>query len=162
MEITGFVPVERATMRFTAVIAVATEMTATALGLALPAHAETGYQFASPSGNVACTMSQATDGDGHVSCDIRDYIFNPPMWCSSGRDLVSFTLDQGQPPQLRCRKGATIDPSLNVVYDQTRSVGLIDCENVSGDGSGAKPHTDCSDRATHHYFRIFDDHYDIG
>jgi hypothetical protein len=133
-------------------------MTATAIGWAASAHADTLYQFVSPSGTVACTMSQDSDGNGHVACDVGDYTFDPPMWCSSANDLVSFELVQGLSAQLYCHNDATIDPDLPVVYDQKRSVGLIDCENVSG----AQPHTECADRASGHFFNVFADHYEIG
>jgi hypothetical protein len=143
-------------MKTITIMGVAMAITAAAFAVAAPAQAATGYRFLSPDGNIACSMSQAADGDGHVVCDISsDNGFNAqlPMECSSGR-LVSFILDQGQPAGLQCHSGK-VDRSPNVLsYGETRNVGLIDCVNLPAD-------TECSDRASQHYFRIFTDHYEM-
>jgi hypothetical protein len=131
---------------------------AAAIGLSTPAHADVVAAFLSGDGKVACTLGQAGNGDGLAVCDVSsDNGFNAqlPMWCASGR-LVSFVLEQGQRAGVQCRDGA-VNRSLNVVSDQSRTAGLIDCENVSADS-----HTECSDRGSGHYFRIFADHYEMG
>ena len=143
-------------MKSTMTMAVGTAMTAAAIGLAIPAHASTVDEFISPDGNIACAMSQASDGSGYVACEIRDYIFNPAP-CESGLIGNRFVLEQGAPVSLECHSGTMVDPALPTLsYDQPRNVGLIDCVVLPGS------HVECADRATDHYFRIFSDHYEVG
>lgn len=143
-------------MKVTPVMMVATAMTAVAIGLAVPVQATTGYQFISPNGNIACSMSQGPDGDGRVACEIRDYIFST-VPCPSELVGDRFVLQQGQPARVECRSDTMVDPSLPVLgYEQPRNVGLIDCVVLPGNGA------ECADRASSHYFRIFSDHYEIG
>ena len=143
-------------MKVTTVMTAALALTAAAIGLANPAHATTGYQFTSPNGSIACSMSQDPDGDGRVACEIRDYIFNP-VPCPSELVGDRFVLAQGEPARLKCRSATMVDPSLPALsYEQPRNVGLIDCVVLPGNS------VECIDRATDHYFRIFSDHYEVG
>lgn len=131
-------------------------MTGMAVSLATPANATTAYQFISPDGNIACSMSQDDDGAGSVACEIRDFIFSTPP-CPSGSVGNRFVLDQGDPPQVECHSDTMVDPNLPALsYEQSRNVGLIDCVILPGN------HAECTDRATDHFFRIFSDHYEVG
>lgn len=143
-------------MKATTVLSVTAAMTAAGIGLASPAQASTIYQFLSPNGNIACSMSQEADGDGSVACEIRDYIFSTAS-CPSGLVGDRFVLEQGVPGRVECRSESMVDPGLPVLtYDQPRSVGLIDCVVLPGNGA------ECTDRASDHYFRIAGDHYEVG
>ncbi len=143
-------------MKTTTILAVGTALTAAAIGTATPARASTVYEFFSPDGNIACSMTRATDGAGNVACDIRDYIFNP-VPCPSDLTGNRFVLNQGGPAQVECHTGTMVDPTLPTLsYEQSRNVGLIDCVVLPGS------QVECTDRATDHYFRIFSDHYEVG
>jgi hypothetical protein len=143
-------------MKATTIMAVWTAMAAAAIGMATPAQAATVYQFISADGNIACSMTRASDDAGNVACEIRDYVFNP-VSCPSGQAGNRFVLNQGDPAQVECHSGTMLDPSLPTLsYEQSRNVGLIDCVVLPGN------HVECTDRATDHYFRIFSDHYDVG
>src|SRR6185295_14468519 len=50
------------------------------VGSAAPAHAETYYNFQSPSGNIACEMIAADDGTGTGTavCKLRDHTWPTP------------------------------------------------------------------------------------
>jgi hypothetical protein len=143
-------------MQTTTIMAVAVPIAAAAIGLAAPAHAEAGYQFISPNGNIACSMSQDSDGDGYVACEIRDYVFSTAA-CPSGSVGDRFVLAQGQPAGVQCRSESMVDPSLPTLsFDQPRNVGLIDCQVLPGNS------VECTDRASDHYFRISSSAYEAG
>lgn len=101
-------------MKATTVLSVTAAMTAAGVGLASPAQGSTIYQFLSPNGNIACSMSQEADGDGRVACEIRDYIFSTAS-CPSGLGGDRFALEQAVPGRVECRSGSMVDPGLPVL-----------------------------------------------
>lgn len=62
-------------MKGATIVAVVAATTAAAIALAVPAQAKTVYQFLSPDGEIACTMSQDANvvrlDTSSVSCWIR-------------------------------------------------------------------------------------------
>jgi hypothetical protein len=85
-------------------------------------------------------MSQDSDGDGHVACEIRDYVFST-VSCPSGSVGDRFVLAQGQPAGVQCRSESMFDPNLPTLsFEQPRTVGLIDCQVLPGNS------VECTDR----------------
>jgi hypothetical protein len=134
---------------------------------AAPAHAEIfGYDFQSPTGNIACAVYNLGGGKGSATCDIGNYTFQPPKPPPWGGDscpdpnVARFSLGQtGDPPSVDC-EGAWLwlhrAPGLSTLgYGQTRSVGAITCDS---DPSGVT----CTDTSTGHFFHVSHEVYQLG
>ena len=131
------------------------------VGLAAPAHAETYYNFQSPSGNIACEMIAADDGTGTAVCKLKDHTWPTPT--AAGGDCeyagADLKLLQNHAP---C---AGVWPSQiflledygglqTLSYGQTHTVGTITC------GSAPSGVT-CTDTSTGHFFRASRDSYQL-
>ena len=137
-------------------IGLALIVTATvAAPIALPAtaHAD-GYQFQSPSGNIACDIRTEA-----VACDISEHTYQlpPPPPCAQHVSWGNrFLLEQGKAAVIECH-GDTLrvpgEPTLN--FGQTKSVGTFTCDS---EPSGMK----CTDSSSGHSFRVSRDSYDLG
>jgi len=139
---------------------------AATIGLAAPAHADTKYDFLSPSGNINCSMSLQSDfvqngvkqtGSNDVQCELSDYTWQLPQDCPSKVVGAAFRSDATAPPTAGCWKYPNQLPlpwpTLN--YGQTRTIGAITCDS---EPSGVT----CTNSNTGHFFRVSRDSYDVG
>jgi hypothetical protein len=133
---------------------------AAAIGLPAAAHADEGYDFQSPSGNIHCKMGYAQGTDPGVVCTIAHSTYAGQR--QSG--LVGwpqFGLWQGgspsSPKDMPCVVGGSktpISPTLD--YGQkTRAFGVISCDSEQ---SGVT----CTDSSTGHFFRVSSESYYVG
>ena len=148
-------------MTITKLALVAMTAVAAAIGLPAAAHADEGYDFQSPSGNIHCKMGYAQGTDPGVVCTIANATYAEQ--CRSG-GLVAwpqFALWQGgspsSPKDAPCVVGANktqISPTLD--YGQkTRSLGAISC---ASEQSGVT----CTDSSTGHFFQASSESYQVG
>jgi hypothetical protein len=137
--------------------ALAVAAIASTIGPAAVAQADqSGYEFSSPSGNIACGPFTTTTVDGQkagVFCDIRSY-----AWQACGGHGQRFVLSQepGVSPHTVCNEN-TADPGTPALpYGQTRSFpGPFTC---GSEPTGVR----CTDTSTGHFFRISQESYDLG
>ncbi|MQY30705.1 hypothetical protein [Nocardia aurantia] len=112
--------------------------TAAAIGFAGPAQAHPGgpqysYDwFRSPSGNIACMISDGTD----VRCDIIDYRFTPPPrpagGCGDSGYGHTVTMSVTAAARFTCAGDTVMDPSLPVLpYETTTGVGAVECYSTT-------------------------------
>ena len=140
---------------------------AVAATIALPAtaHADTEYDFLSPSGNINCSMSLQSDfvlngvnqtGSNYVQCELADHTW-PPQGCPSGVVGTAFRSDDTAPPTVGCWKypNQLPLPWPTLDYGQTRTVGAITCDS---EPSGIT----CTNSNTGHFFRLSRESYDVG
>jgi hypothetical protein len=159
-------PESEPTMKITMLAALAIVTAAATLPMAAVAHADTEYDFLSPSGNINCSMSLQSDfvqdgvtqtGSNYVQCELSDYTWQLPHACPSKVVGVAFRSDDTAPPVAGCWKFPNQLPlpwpTLN--YGQTRTVGAITCES---EPSGVT----CTNSNTGHFFRVSRDSYDVG
>ena len=144
--------------------------TAAALPLAAVANAcgghgdvPTGYDFVSPSGNIACSIY--ADGSG-ANCEVQDHTWVAPAStigpfgrpCDFNFGGLQIYVSQGKPANLGCYEGVGKfnRPTEQILdYGQNYSRGAITCESVP---SGVT----CTDAATGHFFRISRESYELG
>jgi hypothetical protein len=144
--------------------------TAAALPLAAVANAcggggdvPKGYDFVSPSGNIACSIYG--DGSG-ANCEIQDHTWAAPAStdgpfgrpCDFNFGGLEIYVSHGKPAVLGCYEGVSkfnrpAEQSLD--YGQKYSRGAITCES---EPSGVK----CTDTVTGHFFRISRESYELG
>ena len=159
-------PESEPTVKITMLAALAIVTAAATLPMAAVAHADTKYDFLSPSGNINCSMSLQSDfvldgvtqtGSNYVQCELSDYTWQLPHACPSKVVGVAFRSDDTAPPVAGCWKFPNQLPlpwpTLN--YGQTRTVGVITCES---EPSGVT----CTNSNTGHFFRVSRDSYDVG
>lgn len=133
---------------------IATATVAATIALPAVANADTEYDFQSPSGNIACSM---TNND--VQCDLGNHTFQTPGTCRKPAPgvAVSMRTDDTAPPPVGCDMYASLFssswPTLN--YGQTHSVGTITCDSET---SGVT----CTTTSTGHFFRLSSDSYQVG
>jgi hypothetical protein len=145
----------------------ATASAAAAIAMPANAHADNhNQQFASPTGNIRCILSDNDTPAPMVMCQIGHHTYLAPPGstmdgepCEPGTDLGrDFRLDQGKPEYITCTysalgSGTGSWPALD--YGQTRSLGTITC--------GSEPAgVTCTDRSTGHFFRVSRDSYQLG
>lgn len=151
------------TTNHTTVIAVPVASAAVAIfGHLAVAHADSYYNFQSPTGNVACEMIGAADGTGAAVCKLQNHLWSAPP--ATGRDCEfaggDWKLFQGNPPcagvwpsQIFLQQA---DGSLPILaYGQTHTVGTVTCESAS---SGVR----CTDASTGHFFVVSQESYQFG
>ena len=132
------------------IAAVSTVAAVAALGAPPNAHADTLYNFQSPSGNITCVMSALQGIAPEASCGIVDHTWVAPprpQVCMGGwGDQID--LNQGSPPALVCHTDTTRGSGLPTLqYGQTRSVASLTCESTPAGIT-------CTDFSTGHFFRI--------
>src|SRR6516225_4740199 len=80
---------------------------ATIIALPATAHADTEFDFLSPSGNINCSMSLQSDfvlngvkqtGSNYVQCELSDYTWQLPQACPRGGVGTAFRSDDTEPP----------------------------------------------------------------
>jgi hypothetical protein len=153
-------------MKIKMIAALSIATAATALHLAAVARADSDeYEFASPTGNIACNMNMFEDGTGAAYCEIRDHTWavseatRGPFGraCDLNFGGLEFYLDKGKAPALGCYEGAgnMSRPGPALGYGQTHSVGTITC--------GSEPSgVTCTDSSTGHFFRVSRETYQFG
>ena len=143
-------------MKIQVIQAVSMAFAATTIGFAATAHAENGYEFQSPSGNIACNLS-SNDGQGFVACDIGDHTYvspPPPPSCHGGWG-DRFALAQGNSPVMACHTDTLRIPGLPTLsYGQSRSLGTITCVSEPAWMS-------CTDTSTGNFFHVSRESYDM-
>jgi hypothetical protein len=141
---------------------------AVTIGFAAPAHADTEYDFLSPSGNINCSISLQSpfavngveySGNNFVQCELADHTWQPPGGCPTGEGVVgaAFRADATAPPVVVCEKypNQLPLPWPTLAYGETRRVGVITCDSeLSG--------VTCTNSNTAHFFRISRESYDVG
>jgi hypothetical protein len=148
-------------MKLKMIAALSIATAATALPLAVTAHADvTGFLFQSPSGNIGCSMIDHGDGTGYAVCRIHDHTWAAPppggdCQTGAGYDLQLF---RGDAPCVGHWMGQIFEaprglPTLD--YGQTRTVGTITCDS---EASGVT----CTDSSTGHFFRVSQESYQLG
>jgi hypothetical protein len=133
------------------------------IGFAASAHAETEYDFRSPSGNTGCEMMGAVDGTATAVCKLKEHTWVAPaatggQYCEySGYDLKLF---QGQPPcagvwpsQIFMEPRYGTLPTL--AYGQSHTIGALTCDS---EPAGIT----CTDSSTGHFFRVSRESYQLG
>jgi hypothetical protein len=151
-------------------IAAASIAAAAALPLAAVANACGGggdippnHEFATPSGNIACSIYG--DGTG-VNCEVREHNWAVPADtdgpagrpCDFNFGGLEFYLSQGKPGKLGCYEGASSfirPPSPTLDYGKSESFGTITCDSAT---SGVT----CADTATGHFFRVSRETFELG
>jgi len=131
---------------------------ATTLPLAAVAHADTQYEFQSPSGNIVCVMWVPDTGAAKVGCQAHQFSYAkpPPGQCNLGGWGSQIGLKQGDLPDFECVGGVLAVPPLSTLgYGQTHTVGVMTC--------GSEPAgVTCTDTGTGHHFRMSHDSYQLG
>jgi hypothetical protein len=144
--------------------------TAAALPLAAVANACGGggnipanYDFATPSGNIACTIY--ADGSG-ADCEIRDHTWVAPAAthgpygraCDFDFGGLEIYVSQDKAANLGCYEGVSKfdrPSSQKLDYGHTNSRGAMTCES---EPSGVT----CTNTETGHFFRISRESYELG
>lgn len=110
--------------------------------------------FASPSGNIVCSMTNRS-----ASCDIakRDWT-GPPVQgdplCGLG-EADRVVLPVGGPAAIYCRNDTLItSEDFTLDYGQSQTVGPLTCRS---EPSGMR----CTDANTGHYFRVSRESYEL-
>ncbi|OBG27151.1 hypothetical protein [Mycobacterium sp. E3198] len=145
---------------------IATAAAATATALPPTAHADTKFDFLSPSGNINCSMSLQSDfvlngvkqtGSNYVQCELSDYTWQLPQACPSGVVGVAFRSDDTEPPRAGCWKfpNQTPLPWPTLDYGHSRTVGAITCDS---EPSGVT----CTNSNTGHFFHVSRESYQLG
>lgn len=142
-----------------AVLAIAA--VAVTIGLPASAHADAGYEFQSPSGNIRCMLYTSVGADRpHALCEITDHAWAPPaqsIWgCPLAPTANQFRLNEGEQPGFACatqHMSPGDRPPLD--FGQSRTVGALTCES---EPSGMT----CRDAGTGHYFRVSQESYELG
>jgi hypothetical protein len=146
-------------MTFAKVACAAAAIAATGIGLAATAHAEPEYQqFTSPSGNVKCEMTINYKGTPYANCVVRHAAFPVPAGTCDfpGSFNPQIGLAQGGTPDVSCVLASDDTPAeFTLDFGQTRSVGTITCDSE-------KSGVTCTDTATHRFFRVSPESYDLG
>jgi hypothetical protein len=129
----------------------------TAVGPAANAHADTLYQFQSPSGNITCVMSALQGIVPQASCGVVDHTWvappRPQVCMGAWGDQID--LNQGSPPALVCHTDTTRGSGLSTLqYGQMRSLASLTCES---EPTGIT----CTDSSTGHFFRISRESYEL-
>jgi hypothetical protein len=144
------------------VIAAAAIGMGAAIGSAAAAHADSYYDFGTPSGNIACTMIGADDGTGTAVCKLKEHTWAAPTETSSdcqyaGTDVKLFQGDAPcagvWPSQIFLKQSYGALPTL--AYGQSHTMGAITCVSAA---SGVT----CTDSGTGHFFRVSRDSYQLG
>ena len=154
-------PIKTATLAL-----IAPAMVAVTIALPAAAHADTEFDFLSPSGNINCSMSLQSDfvlngvkqtGSNYVQCELSDYTWQLPQDCPSGVVGVAFRSDDTAPPRAGCWKfpHQTPLPWPTLDYGQKRTVGAITCDS---EPSGVT----CTNINTGHFFRVSRESYQLG
>ncbi len=128
---------------------------ATLSGVVGVAHADSVFNFQSPSGNIACTLGGALDGG--VECDVAEYRYRvPPTPADCPLNFGDrFALNPGQPPLMMCHGDTVRVPNARTLdYGQKLSIGTITCDS-------AQVGITCTDASTGHYFRAARDSYQL-
>ena len=135
--------------------------------IALPATARAdspSFLFESPSGKIVCHMTTGADGTGSVACDVESTTYAPPQSPDCHQRWGDpFSLDQGSAPNAYCHTdvmvpgtppghGRAVDM---LAYGQTHTVGTITCDS---EPAGIT----CTDSSTGHFFRVFNESYELG
>jgi Family of unknown function (DUF6636) len=144
-------------MKAKMIAAVSTVAAVTAVGPAAFAHADTLYQFQSPSGNITCVMAALVGIAPHVSCEIVDHTWvapsRPQVCMGAWGDRID--LDQGSPPALTCHTDTTRGSGLSTLqYGGKRSVASFSC---ASEPAGIT----CTDSGTGHFFRMSRESYEL-
>jgi hypothetical protein len=128
-------------------------------------YAPASFDFATPSGNIACTIYG--DGSG-ANCELRDHTWAAPAStdgpfgrpCNFNFGGLELYVSQGKPGTLGCYEGVGKfkypDPDQQTLdYGQTHSLGAITC--------GSEPSgVTCTDTVTGHFFRVSRESYELG
>ena len=134
------------------------------LGVAAPAHADPDpHWFASPTGNIACSIDPATGDRGpHVRCDVRHPTFTPPpappihtRFCGQGPWGQSIQQTHGEPAHFQCISDTVFKDDLpTLAYGtQTTRYGFRCASATDG--------ITCTDLDTGRGFRLARDSYAI-
>ncbi|WP_322858017.1 DUF6636 domain-containing protein [Mycobacterium shigaense] len=121
-----------------------------AVGRTATAHADTVYQFQSPSGNITRVMSALPGTTPRASCGAIDHtwVIPPrPMNCV-GAFGDQIDLAQGSSPAMTCHTDTTRGSALPTLeYGESRSAATLTCVSELASIT-------CTDLGTGHYFRI--------
>ncbi|MGH3634914.1 DUF6636 domain-containing protein [Mycobacterium sp.] len=118
------------------------------------AHAESFYQFQSPSGNIDCGMGML-GGAAYASCEISDHTWvappRPARCEGAWGDRVE--INQGNTPALVCSSDTLRGSGLPTLdYGSRHSAGPITCDSeLAG--------VTCTDASTGHFFSLARDSY---
>lgn len=111
--------------------------------------AEMRWVFQSPTGNIACTLTES-GSSARASCELKENLYDryPVSNCARDRP-VRFTLAQGgRAASISCPSSGTYPPSLPTQdYGRPISVGSITC--TLDENSGVL----CKDKSTGRYFQ---------
>jgi hypothetical protein len=134
---------------------------ATTIAVPATAHADAGYEFQSPSGNIRCMMYTSVGADKpHALCEITDHTWTAPaqsIWgCPLAPTANQFRLNEGEQPGFACAT-QHMPPSQRPVleFGQSRTTGALTCES---EPSGIT----CRDAGTSHFFRVSQESYELG
>lgn len=124
------------------------------VGLASNASANTAWIFQSPTGNIACHMSETG-----AACDIGQYQYTPPARPSNcdhlWGDRVAFD-HGGGPAFFGCHWASFLGGLPTQGYGIPLTAGSITC--IIDETVGVT----CRDASTGHYFRLSQQSYDVG
>jgi hypothetical protein len=130
---------------------------AAGMAISWPADADTYAvgDFASPSGNIACAISNNWPTPS-VRCDVKDITFAPPPRPAdcNGAWAHSADLSLGGMPHFRCISDSEDYTAFTLPYGSHTAVGPFDC--ASGQ-DGVR----CVDTTTNRGFRLSRDSYDF-
>jgi len=138
-------------------IAAVSAMAVTAVGPVPLAHADTLYQFQSPSGNITCVMAALEGTTPSASCGIADstWVIPPRPTRCMGAWGDQIDLTQGSAAVLVCHSDTTRGSGLPTLqYGDTRSVASLTCKS---EPAGIT----CTDSGTGHFFRISRESYEL-
>jgi hypothetical protein len=127
-----------------------------AIWLAPVGHADSYFQFQSPTGNLDCADGVLND-KAFALCEIREHTWTAPPRppaCEGGwGDRIG--MEQGEAPSLGCHTDTVRGVGLPTLgYGEQSSAGPITCDSET---SGIT----CTDSSTGHFFAISRDSYEL-
>jgi len=146
----------RSSLKVVAIAVISVTSVATAFRLAAVAHADSYYQFQSPTGNIDCAEGVLND-QAFALCEIRDHTWTAPPrpQACEGAWGDRIGMEQGEAPSLGCHSDTVRGSGLDTLgYGESRSAGPITCDS---EPSGLT----CTDSSTGHFFVIARDSYEL-